>query len=305
MFLRRILPRVAIYYTICCLALGILLGEIALHPQRVAVHDRSQAQATASRFKAALQDIAITAGDGVQLKAWFIQPRDNNGIAVIVLHGVGDNRQGMLGFAETFLSNGYSVLLPDSRAQGASGGRLVTYGIQEADDVRRWFEWLINAERPRCVFGMGESMGGAILLQALRVEPRFCAAVVESPFASFRAIAYDRAGQIFHAGPWLGQTVLRPAVEVGLLYGRIRYGIALTDASPQRAVEEVRIPILLIHGLADDNIPPRHSRLIREHNPSHTTLWEVPHAGHCGASMVAPEEFNRRVLQWFTSKKAG
>ena len=305
MFLRRLLPRLAVYYAICCIVLGIVLGEIAFHPERVAVQDRQQAQTTAARFKAPLRDIAITAQDGTQLSGWFMHPADADGDAVIILHGVGDNRQGMLGLAELFLSHGYTVLLPDSRAQGASGGGFVTYGIKEADDVRSWFDWLVNNDHPRCVFGMGESMGAAILLQALRIEPRFCAVVAESSFSSFRDIAYVRAGQIFHTGPWSGQTLFRPAVEVGLLYGRLRYGVNLALASPKHAVENVRTPALLIHGLADDNVPPQHSREIRTHNTGDIALWEVPRAGHCGAITVAPEEFDRRVLQWFANRKAG
>lgn len=63
---------------------------------------------------------------------------------------------------------GYTVLLPDSRAQGESGGKFPTYGVNETDDVRRWFEWLASQQRPLCIFGMGESMGAAILLQALQ-----------------------------------------------------------------------------------------------------------------------------------------
>jgi len=143
-------------------------------------------------------------------------------------------------------------------------------------------------------------MGAAILLQALRTEPRFCAAVAESPFADFREIGFVRVGQFFRIGPWLGRIILRPAIEMAFLYGKLRYGVNLADASPERAVENVRIPILLVHGLDDHNIPPSHSREIQAHNPSDITLWEVPRAGHCGAIAVAPEEFGRRVLQWFS-----
>ena len=291
--------KLAAYYGIACLVLAVALGELAFHPFRVPVEWRQQADITARRFKATMQDVAIPAQDGAQLRAWFVRPAADNGNAVILLHGVGDNRQGMLTYAELFLSNGYSILLPDSRAQGESQGEFATYGIKEADDVRRWFEWLENAHHPRCIYGLGESMGAAILLQSLKAEPHFCAAVAESPFATFREVAYVRVGQFLRVGPWLGRIVLRPAVELAFLYGRLRYAVDLTQASPERAMENVRIPILLIHGLDDHNIPPVHSREIQAHNPSDITLWEVPRAQHCGAIAVAPEEFGRRVLEWF------
>ncbi len=41
-----------------------------------------------------------------------------------------------------FLSNGYSVLAPDSRARGESGGRIVTYGLLETAQL--WPSLLIR-----------------------------------------------------------------------------------------------------------------------------------------------------------------
>ena len=73
----------------------------------------------------------------------------------------------MMGFAELFLSHGFTVLIPDSRAHGESGGDFSTYGLKESDDVHRWFDWLVIQQHSKCIFGMGESMGAAILLQAL------------------------------------------------------------------------------------------------------------------------------------------
>jgi hypothetical protein len=200
------------------------------------LRERQSAKAIAARFGADLQDVSISARDGVELRGWFATPANANGDAVILLHGVGDNREGMGGFAELFLSKGYAVLLPDSRGEGESGGRFPTYGIKETDDVRRWFEWLTAQQHPRCIFGMGESMGAAILLQSVRQETRFCAVVAESPFASFRQIAYVRAGQFVGTGTWLAKVVLRPAVELAFLYGRITRGINLTAASPEESV---------------------------------------------------------------------
>lgn len=290
-------------YAACCAALGIFLGEVAYHPERRPLNGQASAQAMAVRFGAVLEDASVTASDGARLEAWFAHPAKWNGDAVILLHGIGDNREGMMGFAQLFLSKGYSILAPDSRAQGASGGAFPTYGIKEAGDVRAWYKWLEARDRPQCVYGMGESMGAAILLQALKTTP-FCAIVAESPFASFRQIAYIRVGQFFHAGSWLGRFALRPAVELGFLYGRLSGGVNLAAASPEEAVVGTRVPILLIHGLADKNIPPSQSERIRARNPADITLWEVPNAAHCGAVNAAPAEFDLRVIALFVQNRS-
>ena len=297
----RVSRTVAICYALLCTILAVFLGELAFRPQRTPLRDRQSAEAIAARFGAALRDVSIGARDGVQLRSWFASPRNANGDAVILLHGVGDNREGMRGFAELFLSKGYAVLLPDSRGQGESGGQFSTYGVKESDDVHRWFEWLASQEHPRCTFGMGESMGAAILLQSVREETRFCALVAESSFANIRHIAYVRVGQFVGTGTWLGKIALRPAVELAFLYGRITRGVSLTDASPEDAVVGSRVPILLVHGLADNNIPFQQSEWIRSRNPVDITRWEVPGAGHCGAVSVVPREFDTRVVGWFSA----
>jgi len=144
-------------------------------------------------------------------------------------------------------------------------------------------------------------MGAAQLLQSLATETRFCAVVAESPFASFREVAYARFGREFHTGPWIGSTVFRPSVDVGFLYVRLRYGLNMEEASPKQAVEKTRTPVMLIHGLSDRNIPSFHSDEIQARNPTEIMVWKVPSAVHTGAHKAAPEEFERRVLNWFES----
>src|SRR5437879_9424203 len=86
----------------------------------------------------------LRARDGVVLAGWQFTPRDSNGSVVILLHGVGDTRLGMLSHATFLLRSGFTVLLPDIRGHGGSGGELITYGIKEADDVRCWADLLLQ-----------------------------------------------------------------------------------------------------------------------------------------------------------------
>jgi uncharacterized protein len=231
---------------------------------------------------------------------WSIRPRHGNGNEVILLHGVGDNRIGMTGYARLLLAHGYNVLMPDARAHGASGGEFATYGLLERNDIRQWFNFVESQDHPRCIFGFGESMGAAQLLQSLSTGLHFCAVAVESPFATFREIAYDRMSQPSHLGPWLGRTFFWPVVEVGFLRARWKYGFDMWQVSPVDIVATTTVPVFLIHGQVDSNIPLRHSRLIHSKNPA-TELWEVPGADHCGAIGVAPLEFQRRLLSFFES----
>ena len=290
---------VGLYLAFCSL-IALLLVHITLHPVRrpLPPDGEAQIQTIAAQFDAHVDNVEITTTDGTPLRAWHIQRDHSNGNAVILLHGLGDNRLGTVGYADLFLAHGYDVLMPDARAHGESGGQIATYGVLERNDIRRWFGWLQVREHPQCTYGLAESMGAAQLLQSLDAEPHFCAVVAESTFSNFREIAYDRMGQYFHSGPWVGRIVLRPVIEIALLYTHWKYHVNLADASPQDSVVHSHVPVLLIHGQIDSNIPVRHSRLIKLHDPA-VTLWEVPGADHCGAISVAPEEFEKKVISWF------
>ena len=89
------LYRLLAYYTICCLTLGIGPGEIAFHPARWPIEEDPSTVRMAVQVGAELQNASLTAGDGVQLRGWFVHPSESNHNAVILLHGIGANREDM------------------------------------------------------------------------------------------------------------------------------------------------------------------------------------------------------------------
>jgi uncharacterized protein len=294
-----LLALVVLYLTFCSIA-GVFVADGTLHPIRrpLTSADQDAMRQLTLLLGAQLEDVLLAARDGVVLHAWIIHPHRENGNAVILLHGLADNRIGMTGYARLMLAHNYTVLLPDARAHGDSGSDLATYGLLERNDILDWFHWLSSRSYPHCVYGLGESMGAAQLLQSLGVRTPFCAVVAESSFANFREVAYDRMGQPFHLGPWVGRTFLRPLVEFAFLRARWKYKLNMQAISPEESIALSSVPVMLIHGQSDGNIPIRHSRLIHARNPN-TVLWEVPDADHCGAISIAPHEFEVRVPKWF------
>ena len=95
-----------------------------------------------------------------------------------------------------------------------------------------------------------------------------------------------------------------PAARRGMraLYAKWHYQLNFALESPENAVRLTKVPVLLIHGQVDTNIPIRHSRKIAATNPK-VELWEVPSADHCGAISVSPAELERRVTAWFAQDK--
>jgi len=299
---KRVSLLAAVVAVLCAIA-GVVLceGGVMVPPQLRIVPSPKLAEFTAGQTGATWRAAQITAADGIALRAWLFQPRVANGKGVILLHGVVDSRQGTLGDARILLRQGYTVLTPDSRAHGESGGVIMSYGLREVDDVRRWAEWLAQQEGVRELFGLGHSMGASILLQAVGAGVPLRALVADCPFVTFHDVAYARIGGILGMRP-LARLLLWPAIEPAFLYARLRHGLNLYRASPLDAIRHARVPVLLIHGVEDANIPVDHSRQLQAANRRLAQLWEVPGAAHVAAIATEPAEYERRVLAWFNGK---
>jgi alpha-beta hydrolase superfamily lysophospholipase len=264
------------------------------------------------------EDFEVSAPDGATLRGWKVRPKNPNGNWVLLFHGVADNRVGIIGQSEFLLRAGYSVVMMDARAHGASGGPIATYGWLERNDTRAIIDALLASERdryvsvqmsspfppgtldpvgPKHIFALGESMGAGIVLQSAAVDPRIEAVVAEAPFANLREAAYDYAG--LRKYPWLGKTLFAPGTWTLLYRDEKLAGFPGAEVSPMKAVASRAFPVLLICDEKDVALPCRHSEMIYAAARGPKQLWVVPRAFHTAALGYQPEEFRRRVLAFF------
>jgi fermentation-respiration switch protein FrsA (DUF1100 family) len=261
-----------------------------LHMPRTVKPDWSKAQV-----------IQIEVQDHTALKAAWVESPTFAGSCVLSLHGAGGWRARSHRFLPWLLPAGYSVLAPDLRAQGESGGDTITYGLLEQHDAIAWTTWMRGHGCAK-IYGMGESLGASVLIMAAGLDPKahvFEAIVAECPFADLLEAAEQRARGLFPFPATMAGPLATMAVGGGNLYVRATKGLNFNEASPVRSIARLAIPVLLIHGLNDTRTPPSHSQELARANPSHTQLWLVPGASHVGAYTTAPKEFKERVLGFF------
>jgi uncharacterized protein len=276
-----------------------------LTPDLIREADTSFAVTRAER-----QEFDVRAPDGVLLRGWKVTPPQPNGSWVLLFHGVADNRVGVIGQSEFLLRAGYSIIMMDARAHGASEGPMATYGWLERNDTRAVIDHLLGSIAKRCtidlpcppprhIFALGESMGAGIALQSAAADPRIEAVVAESSFANLREASYDYAG--LRKYPWLGKTLLSPFTWTLLYRGEKLAGFPLAEVSPVKAVASRAFPVLLICDQKDVALPCRHSEMIYAAARGPKELWVVPGAFHTAALGFQPEEFKRRVLSFFAT----
>jgi alpha-beta hydrolase superfamily lysophospholipase len=314
----RIVLILLLFPPLLAAAVGWLSGPAFLHPiRRELTPDLiREADASFAVTGAAREDFGVRAPDGALLRGWKVRPKNPNGSWVLLFHGVADNRVGVIGQSEFLVRAGYSVVMMDARAHGASEGPIATYGWLERDDTRAIIDALLSAEQrryeaiqwhgppppPMHLFALGESMGAGIVLQSAAADPRIEAVVAEAPFANLREAAYDYAG--LRKYPWLGKTLFAPGTWTLLYRDERLAGFPVAEVSPQKAVATRGFPVLLICDEKDDALPCRHSEMIYAAARGPKQLWVVPGAFHTAAYGFAPEEFRRRVLTFFAENSS-
>jgi dipeptidyl aminopeptidase/acylaminoacyl peptidase len=192
--------------------------------------------------------------DGRQIPALFYPSPSARGPApcVVWVHGgpEGQYRSTFQPLVQYLVSAGFAVLAPNVR--GSTG-----YGREymHLDDVRKRMDsvadlahaahWLRDSGRadPKRIAVYGGSYGGFMVLSALTTYPDLWAAGVDlvgiSNFVTF----------LENTGPW--RRHLREA-EYGSLENDRDF---LTEISPINKVDQIRAPLLVIHGANDPRVP--------------------------------------------------
>ena len=197
-----------------------------------------------------------SAGGDAQLSGWFVPARTVpvHGV-VLCCHGMSQNRDQMLEWAESLWKGGFHVLLFDFRAVGHSEGHRATGGFMEAQDVIGAVRYI--ASRPDCaglsMGALGFSMGGSAAILAAPEEPRIQAIVTHAAYATLDSAIAARCR--FHFGP------LAPIVEAGFRwYGRTHFHAQPGEIVPLRVVSQLAPRALMVlHGEKDPIVPPQNA----------------------------------------------
>ncbi len=234
------------------------------------------------------EDVYIESYDGLKLHGTLLEQPERGQARGTILLAHGFHGSGYVDFScalQPYFEMGFNLLVIDQRAHLQSEGTWLTMGVRERYDVRSWAFWLLQRygeSHPVVLDGI--SMGGATVLMAAGLDlPRNVQAIIsDCPFTSPR--------EIFHS-------VMTTSIKLPtwLLWGadiccRIMAGFSIDGASTVDALRDNRLPLLMIHGLADDFVPCHMTEQSAAAAVNcEKTLVLVPGAGH-GLSFLVDRE---------------
>lgn len=246
------------------------------------------------------EELTLRTGEGIPLSCWILLPSGRPRGTVLYLHGVSECKIAGLPMADVLLRRGFLVVLYDARRHGESGGSHCTYGFYEKHDPTTILNAL--AARPDLTIGrvglFGASMGAAVALQAAALDDRITAVVAESGFATLRSVFDDYQKRMIKL-PW---HYLRNIV---IKRSELMAHFKASAVSPLEAVRQLRIPLLLVHGTADDRIRSSYTEQVYENASPPKEIWLIPGARHDNMWEIGGEEYRERVAAFFERHLTG
>jgi uncharacterized protein len=193
------------------------------------------------------------------------------------------------------LKDGFTLMLIDFRNHGESGGGITTYGYHEKEDLRSAVHYLREQGFTGSLGVLGASMGAAVALQAAAGFEHIRAMVLDSPFASLEQIVLEQTIGVTK----LPRFAVYLPMQVACWWSRYVEDFPVSEVSPLLSAQSLKCPIFLIHGDADRKIGVHHSRQIFNAAPEPKELWICEGAGHLGTYLKDPQEYEKRVLDFF------
>ena len=223
----------------------------------------------------ALRDTFIV-NDGARLHAYYVAAPEATRATAVIVHGYTDNAIRMFMLAHLYNHElRYNVLLPDLHYSGLSDGDCFRMGWLDRLDVMRWMDVADSIFGGTQMIVHGISMGAATTMMVSGEEQRpFVRCFVEdcgytSVWDEFEHELRGRFGlpafPLLHVADWLCG---------------VEHGWTFREASAVEQVKKCRLPMLFIHGAADDFVPTWMVYELFEAKPQPKEIWVVPDAAH-------------------------
>ena len=246
------------------------------------------------------QDVYIDSSDGLRLHGLWV-PVNNPRGTVLLAHGYRSTMLVDFGIAFAFYhALGMNILVPEQRAHGQSQGKYITFGVKESDDFSRWIRFHNEAFGMHQMVLSGLSMGAStVLFLADQNLPENVKCIIgDCGFTSPKEILKS----VFHA------TVRLPAVPslwVVNALSRAFAGFRLTEKDTRVTLANAKLPVLLIHGLADDFVPSSMTKEAFDICKGEKEVFLVEDASHGVSFLKAKDEYIKRVIAFLEKHLEG
>ena len=236
------------------------------------------------------QDVFMESHDGYRLHGYWVPVSDPKG-TVLLAHGYRSTMLVDFGLIfEVYHKLGFNLLLPEQRCHGQSGGRFITFGVKESADMQDWIAFHNHNYGSWQMIISGLSMGASTMLYLadLKLPENVKGIIVDCGFTSPAAILSKVFTSVTHL-PAI------PSIWAADLFARIFAGFSLYEKDSRKSLAKSKLPVLMIHGLADDFVPASMTQEAYDACTSEKEIYLVEGAGHGISYLREPDRYQNLV----------
>ena len=243
----------------------------------------------------------LTSRDGLTLEAKFVPAKGEAVRNIILAHGYQSvYYKDFSEIAQWYVENGANILFISQRASIGSGGKYLTMGIRESEDLADWAMMMDRKTGGKLpMYFHGISMGAATVMmaqgEALPVNMR--GIIADCGFTSPWDISVAGSRQWY---PWLPAKLLGSAVG---LYCHTKAGFWLREKNTVDILKKAKVPTLFIHGMMDDFVPPHMTVKNYQACAAPKSLMMSEEATHALSWFYDTEKYKKAVLEFIAEQE--
>jgi dipeptidyl aminopeptidase/acylaminoacyl peptidase len=246
--------------------------------------------------------VSYTSFDGLEIPAFLYRPAHSNGAAILYPHGGPTDQYAYYWdvWAQYFVAKGYTYLAPNFRGSTGYGvafehANYDNWGVGDTQDCLHGAKFLRDLDEidPARIGISGGSYGGYMVISCLSRDPEY-----------LFACGVCRYGDANLFSSWAQcERETRLYTEMQMGHPARRRQIYL-DGSPIHQVEAMQKPVLILHGLLDDIVPPQASEEWVEalrragKNFEYKTYADEPHGFLRRANQIDALARTERFFDW-------
>jgi fermentation-respiration switch protein FrsA (DUF1100 family) len=251
------------------------------HPDDIIYTDPTLAGQTVKPF-------IVSGSTDEKISGWYLPTQWPKQGLVLHFHGNAQNMTAHILFTFWLVDAGYDLVVFDYRGYGKSSGSPDREGmVIDARDVIGYVNSHFLSPEDDFII-LAQSLGGAIAVPAVATakDRRPDVFVIDSTFSSYRGIAQDKL-----AGFWLTWPLQWPLSF-----------LVSNDFSPIDYADQIKMPVMMLHGTKDDVTPLAAARDLFEAFASiDKQMLVVPNGFHTSAFQEGSPYLDR-LLQFLCSK---
>lgn len=267
--------------------------------ERIIEENREKEKKLANEWSKTVENkkVEVKAEDGITLRGTEYLVNEKSDKWAIILHGYHSNPDSVISIGRHFSEKGYNVLIPSMRACGESDGEYIGMGWLDKDDLKCWIKLIIEQNENAEIVIHGSSMGAATVLMVSgdKLPSNVKAIIEDSGYTSVWDIFASEAKARFNLPTF-------PILNMFEIIANVRANYNIKEASALEQVKKATIPILFIHGDADDFVPEYMCEELYEATNCKKDKLIINDAGHTESKYKEPETYYNKIFEFINAR---